>query len=192
VFCQAKCSFGINVPNCSLCSLLNPVCFVKLNARSVSTSPIAHFNVPNCSRPQLLTRSVSTSPIAQGSKYCVFCQTKCSFGINVPNCSKNWDQAVQNEFGSDYKVADWNDLVSYYNKNGAASFTLLMDGLGVKTTAAAVYWNGQKLYGGWRAYFIEWHNHNKPGYFWAHDNIDNYLVSLGSWTGARPILVVKK
>jgi len=106
--------------------------------------------------------------------------------------NSNWDQAVQNEFGSDYRVADWNDLVSYYNKNGAASFTLLMDGLGVKTTAAAVYWNGQKLYGGWRAYFIEWHNHNKPGYFWAHDNIDNYLVSLGSWTGARPILVVKK
>ena len=34
-----------------------------------------------------------------------------------------------------------------------------------------------------RHYYISRHDGNKPAHYLAHDNIDNYTISLGSWYG---------
>jgi len=43
-----------------------------------------------------------------------------------------------------------------------------------------------------RDYYATRHEHNKPAGYLAHDNIDNYLISLGSWSGSRKIMASRK
>ena len=43
--------------------------------------------------------------------------------------------------------------------------------------------NGELRWRGDRHYFFARHDHVKRADFLAHDNIDNYLLSLGSWFG---------
>ncbi len=106
--------------------------------------------------------------------------------------SSDWDAAVQSEFGSDYRVADWNDLVAYHNDGG--DLLALYDGLGMTNYghSASVTRSGDPSYSSTRYYFASRHEHNKPGSYLAHANIDNYLLSLGSWNGTRKILAIKK
>ncbi|MGV6831972.1 MAG: DUF4214 domain-containing protein [bacterium] len=101
--------------------------------------------------------------------------------------SSNKAEIVQNIFGSDYRVADWNDLKNYYSNGG--DLKELFNGLNV--TQAFVTKDGSENTGS-RYYFATLHNHNKPSNYLAHDNIDNYLISLGSWYGAQQIMVIKK
>ncbi len=104
----------------------------------------------------------------------------------------NWDAVVTNEFGSDYRVADWNDLVNFYNSGG--NLLGLFDALGLTGygNSASLYWNGKQFNSETRAYFASRHEHNKPPTYLAHQNINNYQISLGSWDGARKIMVIKK
>jgi len=106
--------------------------------------------------------------------------------------NSDWDNIVQNEFGSDFRLADWSDLVSYYNAGG--DLLALFDELGLTEygNSAFLYRNGQQFYTGARAYFATRHEHNKPSSYLAHENINNYLISLGSWDGSRKIMVIKK
>lgn len=105
---------------------------------------------------------------------------------------EDWDEAVQNEFGSDYKVADWTDFESYY-ANGGDILSVLDDlGLTDYENSAFVTLNGDPTYSDTRSYFLSRHEHVKPSYYLAHDNIDNYLVSLGSWDSTKKIIVIKK
>ncbi|MBW6484395.1 MAG: hypothetical protein K0B10_15235 [Vicingaceae bacterium] len=115
-----------------------------------------------------------------------------SITADVHEFNSNWDNIVLSEFGNDYRVADWNDLVSFYNSGG--DLLGLFDALGLTeyNSSACVYRNGLQFYSSTRAYFASRHEHNRPPSYLAHENINNYLISLGSWYGARKIMVIKK
>ncbi|PID27667.1 MAG: hypothetical protein CR982_05185 [Candidatus Cloacimonadota bacterium] len=116
-----------------------------------------------------------------------------NFGIttNKYEDQSDWDQIIQDLFGSEYRVADWNDLIAYYNNGG--DLLDLFDGLGLTEyrNSAYVKRNGDASYSNTRYYFAERHEHNLPNNFAAHDNIDNYLISLGSWNGSNKIMAIK-
>ncbi len=134
---------------------------------------------------------------SNSQKYSFTTQTKGTtygkFGVTDKTFDKDgdWNQIVESVFGSNYKVADWNDLTAYYNSNN--SIKNLLDGLELeKNNSVAVTYNGNKKNSSTRWYFITRHNHDKPGYYLAHKNLDNYLLSLGSWDGNRRILAIRK
>jgi len=107
--------------------------------------------------------------------------------------TSNWDKITQEIFGDKYRVADWNDLEKfYYEKNG--DLLKLFDGLDLKEyeSGASIKRNGDKNWSSWRFYYASRHEHHKPSYYLDHDDIDNNLISLGSWSGERRIMVVKK
>lgn len=105
------------------------------------------------------------------------------------------DKIISETFGDEYRVADWNDLVKFHNT--VDDITVLMDGLGLTEwgSSACVNWNGDSnwSYNTDRYFFCTRHKYNKSSNYLAHQNIDNYSVSLGSWwfTG-RKIIAVKK
>ena len=104
----------------------------------------------------------------------------------------NLEQAVVNEFGSNYRIADWNDVVSYCQNNSPTQF---INNLNMQLNEnLIVVWNGQHFWNnGTRHFFISRFDHNKPGNYLSHDNIDNHHIDLGSWYGLNmPILCVKK
>jgi len=124
---------------------------------------------------------------SQAIYYKNFAITKDSYA-----CDSDWDAVVQQIFGNEYRVADWNDLKAYYSSTG--NILELLDGLGMTNYKdnAFVTCNGQRIWSSGRYYFIERHNHNLPSYFLAHDNIDNYAVSLDSWNITTKILAIRK
>lgn len=103
---------------------------------------------------------------------------------------ENLEEAVRREYGNEYRIADWNDL-----KNIQGSINKLVDHLDLATTGNVfVTNNGNRFHrGGNRHFFITFHNHRKPSNYLAHDNINNYYISLGSWHNVRNrILCVKR
>jgi len=125
-----------------------------------------------------------------GSSY----RTYGDFGIteSVFPCDSDWDAIVESTFGSNYRVADWNDLESYHaaDKNLLTLFSAL--GLTDVGDSVSLKRSGSTRYSSSRYYFASRHEHVKPSGYLAHENINNYLVSLGSWGGSRKILAVKK
>ena len=105
--------------------------------------------------------------------------------------SSNWDSTVQSVFGSGYRVADWNDLKAYHN--GGGDLLDLFDGLGLTAYKISVFVtrDGDRTYSSTRFYIASRHEHNQPSYYVAHDNIDNYLISLGSDDGPKYIMAIK-
>ena len=105
----------------------------------------------------------------------------------------DWDQIVQNVFGSDYRVADWNDLNTFFNEGG--NLLGLFDGIGLTDydDCAFIKRNGDSSYSGTRYYFASRHEHNLPSdyTYLVHEHIDNYLISLGSWHTTKKIIAVK-
>jgi len=100
---------------------------------------------------------------------------------------------VNKVFGSEYREADWNDLKAYYDNGG--NLLELFDGLGLTELGASVLItrDGNSMWSATRYYTASRHEHNKPSSYLAHDNIDNYLISLGSWYGMKlKILTIKK
>lgn len=104
----------------------------------------------------------------------------------------NNNTACQTEFGDTYRLADWNDVVDYYNAGKSMSDFFTNLGMPAPGESGArslqVARDGNEIYSGSRHYFITRHDHNKPGYYLSHANIDNHLIDLGSWNGARPAL----
>lgn len=104
----------------------------------------------------------------------------------------DWTKAVRNEFGDGWRVAAWNDLKAFYNSGG--NLTELLDALNIKKLNTV--WltrNGQKYWSGSRCYLAERHDGNPPYTFLVHDQLGNYLLSLGSWYDLElPILIYKK
>lgn len=117
-----------------------------------------------------------------------------NFGITSANYASDadWNQACEDIFGSEYRVADWNDLENYYFDGGKLSQLLDSLGLTEYRDNAFVKYDGQQFQSGSRAYFIERHDHNKPVGFSAHEQIDNYMISLGSWELTKPVIVHRK
>src|SRR6056297_3096359 len=116
------------------------------------------------------------------------------FGVTTARYDddSDWDEIVNDLFGAEYRVADWNDLKAIYN-NGEDLLDLF-DGLEMTEykDSAYVKRNGDPTYSSTRYYSAARHEHNKPSSYMAHDNIDNYLLSLGSWYGSNEIMAIKK
>ena len=106
----------------------------------------------------------------------------------------DWDEAIQAELGDSYRVADWNDLKDYYN--GGGDILALFDGIGITEydSAAFVTRDGDKSYSSTRYYFASRHEGQLPTTYsyLAHDNIGNYLISLGSWYTTMKIIAIKR
>lgn len=103
--------------------------------------------------------------------------------------NSNINMAVQNEYGDNYRVADWNDIVKY-----SGSIQQFVKSINLEEYKSAfVTFNGNRFWSSKRQYFISYHNHNKPSGYLAHENIDNYYISLGSWYNVNAyILCVRK
>ena len=106
--------------------------------------------------------------------------------------SEDWGAIIQQTLGSDYRMADWNDLKAYYN-NGDDLLNLF-DNLGLEeyNNSVAVTFGGDKSRSSTRYYFASRHEGNVPSYYAVHDYIGSHVLSLGSWSGSRKLLAVKK
>lgn len=93
------------------------------------------------------------------------------------------NQICKDSFGSDARLADWTDIESYYTEVGSLDeFFIEVERNGEHGLNMMVSRNGNRFYNsGDRQYFISRHDYNLPSYYLAHDNIENYLLSLGSW-----------
>ena len=96
--------------------------------------------------------------------------------------------------GEGVRLADWNDILAYYREGGSmADFITELkipieygnpeDMEAIPNTSYRISRNGKLRWQGDRHYFFARHDHVKRADFLAHGNIDNYLLSLGSWFG---------
>jgi hypothetical protein len=105
------------------------------------------------------------------------------------------DNVCAEELGEGYRVADWRDIVDQYRQTGSLDGFFAQTGLKYGSAAQVTlggeqHWRGDHRRAK-RLFFIERHDGNKPEYFLAHEGINQYQLSLGSWTGARPVLCVQ-
>lgn len=105
--------------------------------------------------------------------------------------TENLEQAVLNEFGNNYRIADWNDIK---NLEGNVNLENWADNLGISgdTKSLMVVRNGEHFYSGNRHYFIARHDHTVPSGFLVHANVDNHFIDLGSWYGMNMRVLCKK
>ena len=90
---------------------------------------------------------------------------------------------IDNLFGTEYRLADWTDILDYYQQgNDMQLFTDMIPG----RTMVSYY--GNRFWSSDRHYFINISNHNTPSGFLVHAHIDNHLIDLGSWYNDRYIL----
>ncbi len=100
--------------------------------------------------------------------------------------------AVQAEFGTDYTVADWNDVKSWCASHSAGDFIDLLGWQLGEEHSLLVLWNGEGYWNG-RHYFITRFDHNPPAGYLIHDDIDNNHIVLGSWSPvSMRILAIKR
>ena len=111
----------------------------------------------------------------------------------------DFNAECKSQVGDEYRLADWSDLKSWVSaggsipeliaglrlaKEGAPASIYPHDGAEINGGHPKVSWNGRERWNdGRRHYFISRHDHVLPGYFLAHDDIDNHHISLGSWYG---------
>ena len=94
--------------------------------------------------------------------------SSCAAPTSDLDCASRVDPSV-------YRLLDWNEITSGPEFIAATSMQL---GEGL-----LVQWNGQRFYDQTRHYFMARHDHNPPGNFMIHAEIDNSLLDLGSWYG---------
>ena len=95
---------------------------------------------------------------------------------------------ITNTYGSGYRIADWNDLKTL----SSSQITSLMSSLGMTyEDANMVTRSSSRYYSSSRHYFVSRHDGNCPSYFLDHDDLYSHKMSLGSWEGSYPVLVVK-
>lgn len=98
------------------------------------------------------------------------------------------------QFGKGVRLADWNDILAFIEDGGSAkefieSLKIQLEYVHpddmdpVPNTAYRISMNGELYWDGDRHYFFARHDHKLRGDFLAHDNIDDYHLSLGSWFG---------
>ena len=112
--------------------------------------------------------------------------------------TQSHDGACKAQLGSSVRLADWTDVVAYYDGGGSLSAFIAGLKLGVYGAAltgdqlAGGYrlsangnsiWPEQQAHGLDRHYFLARHDHRRPDYFLAHADLDNHHLSLGSWYG---------
>jgi hypothetical protein len=108
------------------------------------------------------------------------------------------NDACVSEFGSGYRVADWNDIVSFYNSSTEAQVSELYINLAIKPYLSYggksyfISYNGSEIYSGKRHYGLDRLNQSKPGYYLSHATINNHELDLGSWYVKTQALCYKK
>jgi len=102
--------------------------------------------------------------------------------------TENLEQAVTSEFDSSYRIADWNDIVSYYNQgNSVEDFKTKfspISGTDSSFSDGLITYNGNHWWSSSRHYFYS--ISRRPGQtprdgYLSHENIDNHTFDLGSW-----------
>ena len=94
--------------------------------------------------------------------------------------------ACKEKLGVGVRLADWNDLVAYHAAGGSLSDLIANLKIPIEAPNSPQYrisMNGKLLWRGRRHYFVARHDHTKREGFLAHDNIDGYHLTLGSWFG---------
>ena len=97
----------------------------------------------------------------------------------------NLKAACKEKLGVGVRLADWNDLVAYHEAGGSLSDLIANLKIPIEAPNGPQYrisMNGKLLWRG-RHYFVARHDHTKREGFLAHDNIDGYHLTLGSWFG---------
>ncbi len=106
------------------------------------------------------------------------------------NEKQDLDQMIQIEFGDQYRLADWNDILTF-----SENIEEWADSLGLaegEENSWLISNDGYRIWLG-RQYYISRFNHHKPKTFLAHDSMDNDFVCLGSWFGLnKQALTVRK
>jgi len=106
------------------------------------------------------------------------------------NEREDLDQIIRIEFGDDYRLADWNDILTFSkNIEEWADSLGLVEG---EENSLMISNGGYRI---WlrRQYYISRFNHKKPSNFMAHNSIDDDLICLGSWFGLnKHVLAVRK
>lgn len=107
---------------------------------------------------------------------------------SAPGWNADWDAAVQNEFGSNFVVADWNDLKTI-NSDSTWDFQRFKTNQFPSVGADRhVYRNGNQYYQSDRAYFASRHDGDTPDHYMVHANINNNEIDLGSWDSNHRVL----
>lgn len=100
--------------------------------------------------------------------------------------AENLTQVIQSEFGPNFRVADWHDLKAVNNiEQWATSTGMNNNDLYMVTCGGEEFWAGD------RHYFIQRFDHNVPGGWLVHDDLENNFICLGSWNNTPiPILAI--
>ena len=113
-----------------------------------------------------------------------------NFAITTDKYSETVDleQIVMDEFGSNYRIATWDDLINYYDDGGTA-----VDFEENLTGSAMITYNGSHWYRSTRHYFYS--ISHRPGQtphsgYLSDANIDNHEFDLGSWYGLNQHILV--
>lgn len=145
----------------------------------------------------VLTACSNNKPITQSTHTEEFLVSTKKYKLPGRSSSVGY-QACLEEYGNQYRIADWIDIKNAYIKKDKLSLHKQFVKLGFKHENnskgenLAVSRRGNELYTSSRHYYISYHNHNRPGHYLAHDNLNNYEVSLGSWYGDFYILCKHK
>lgn len=99
--------------------------------------------------------------------------------------SEDLDSIIDQRFGEQYRMADWNDIKEEI-ANGMNPDQIL--GTNTEKDSAWCTRNGVKFGRSGMHYLVSRNNHNPHSGYYAHDNIDNHLFSLGSWNNPYKIL----
>ena len=106
------------------------------------------------------------------------------------NEREDLDQIIRTEFGDEYRLADWNDILVF-----STNIEELADSIGLtegEENSLLISNDGYRIWLS-RQYYISRFNHTKPKGFLAHNSIENDLICLGSWFGLNNhVLAVRK
>lgn len=97
--------------------------------------------------------------------------------------------AVQREFGSEARLADWNDLRRWHADDTRAFATEI--GLAVGAPDIFLQRAGSRFSEAPRHYFVTRFDGTKPDYYGAHDELGSMTLALGSWPGATMRALVR-
>ncbi len=95
--------------------------------------------------------------------------------------SANLDSIVTALYGSDYRVADWNDLVSYSQTYDIVAWADSIDMLNGYPYGFLVTCDGYHFWSSNRHYWIDRHDGVVPSGWLVHSTINNHFIDLGSW-----------
>lgn len=123
------------------------------------------------------------------------------------------DAECKAQLGENMRLADWNDIITYYDSNGVLNEFIFGLKMSLRDDMKVIFESAKKLknrinsadeslqtpelisyqfrisrdgslrWQGNRHYFVERHDHLKPYDFLDHDNLNNYQLTLGSWGG---------